>query len=452
MPLFAGLIMASTARGQELKLVTDPAAEATVQEAEVSWDDLGVNPGLLSTNPFYFIKEIRRNTLRRFSFGIVNRIETELNILSEQAAELKLQEEINTDYETGLRQPLERYQNTLRNIDVLLPSLPNIPAHQDTWDMLVRTYLVHIRLLESLRGDDLRLDEKIMSVEDIWSALVADHAVAGHGVEFLQHWTSALNKSRDFFFSGLLSAETMDRLITVTQNITDRDALLSVQEQATMRFLAAIELRGEEADWSEAVPLLNGEPARRIAALDSAREYASGEAKNNLGVIRQNLLTQFFEKKLIGKKEAERTLSTAQSLLSELNAEATSTRQLIQEQLNRAHFNINQSQEAFDVGQYGLSFSQASLAVAGMKKVVVQLPVLASEKDHIDGELQALKMRFDALPETPAGDSEDITAAAEKALAASSDLVVKGIRNAPQVMSALLQSKLLVAKAEVAAE
>ncbi len=49
--------------------------------------DLGVDPGILPTSPFYFVKEWRRAVQRVFTFNAVKKADLELNILNERAAE-----------------------------------------------------------------------------------------------------------------------------------------------------------------------------------------------------------------------------------------------------------------------------------------------------------------------------------------------------------------------------
>lgn len=63
--------------------------------AAITVGDLGVaaDPGVLPTNPFYFLKEWRRGISRLFTADPVAKAELELNILNEKAAEvLKVKE------------------------------------------------------------------------------------------------------------------------------------------------------------------------------------------------------------------------------------------------------------------------------------------------------------------------------------------------------------------------
>lgn len=56
----------------------------------IQTNDLGIaNPGLLPTNPFYFLKEWKRSIVEAFTNDPVRRVDLEIDYLNERAAELK---------------------------------------------------------------------------------------------------------------------------------------------------------------------------------------------------------------------------------------------------------------------------------------------------------------------------------------------------------------------------
>ncbi|MHB9019714.1 MAG: DUF5667 domain-containing protein, partial [Minisyncoccota bacterium] len=64
------------------------------QNEVISADQGGGDPGMLPTNPFYFFKEFGRNIQRVFTFDPVSRVELEVKITNEKAAEAKKIQEI----------------------------------------------------------------------------------------------------------------------------------------------------------------------------------------------------------------------------------------------------------------------------------------------------------------------------------------------------------------------
>ena len=80
----------SSGQGVVLNLSQKQAVQDLLDREEVSLEDFGVEtPGLLSSNPFYFMKNLRRSTQRVFVFSSTKKAEIELGILDEKAAELK---------------------------------------------------------------------------------------------------------------------------------------------------------------------------------------------------------------------------------------------------------------------------------------------------------------------------------------------------------------------------
>ena len=61
----------------------------------ITYEDLGGEPSILPTSPFYFLKEFRRDILRAFAGGPEFKAKVELQIAKERLAEIKkLTEEI----------------------------------------------------------------------------------------------------------------------------------------------------------------------------------------------------------------------------------------------------------------------------------------------------------------------------------------------------------------------
>src|SRR3989344_1198669 len=81
------------------------------------------NPGVLPTNPFYFLKEWRRGITRFFTTNPVARVELELKIVNEKAAEVvKVQEALPENTE-AISEALENYRLSQERLQSRLEAL-----------------------------------------------------------------------------------------------------------------------------------------------------------------------------------------------------------------------------------------------------------------------------------------------------------------------------------------
>ena len=88
------------------------------QVGTVGVADLGVeNPGLLPTNPFYFLKEWGRGIRRFFTFNPAAQADLELEFANDKAAELKKVEETRPNDLTAISNALKNYQSSQERLN-----------------------------------------------------------------------------------------------------------------------------------------------------------------------------------------------------------------------------------------------------------------------------------------------------------------------------------------------
>ena len=111
------------------------------------------NPGVLPSNPFYFLKEWRRGIKRFFTFDPVAKLELELKVVAEKAVEvLKVQEALPDDEESVMR-AIENYRDAQERLKSRLKSLrdtsknPNIDR---LLDQLAERAIQHEALFDDL--------------------------------------------------------------------------------------------------------------------------------------------------------------------------------------------------------------------------------------------------------------------------------------------------------------
>lgn len=111
------------------QVTTNTTTDTGSQTQNVTTADLGVeNPGLLPTNPFYFIKEWGRGIKMVFTFNPVSKAQYELNIANQKAAELKKVEQLNPDNNQAIQKALDNYNG---NLSSLKDRLNNIEQNSD---------------------------------------------------------------------------------------------------------------------------------------------------------------------------------------------------------------------------------------------------------------------------------------------------------------------------------
>ena len=86
----------------------------------------------LPSNPFYFLKELRRDMRKILAFKEIRKLELEIETANEKAAELRKMEEITPDNHEALADAIENYNGQLE----LKP--PSARYHR--WSTLVLVY------------------------------------------------------------------------------------------------------------------------------------------------------------------------------------------------------------------------------------------------------------------------------------------------------------------------
>lgn len=104
-----------------------------------------VNPGMLPTNPFYFVKKFSWGIQRAFTFNKLRRFELELKISDQQAAEIRKLEELGLDLDV-IQSAGEEYEANLRRLKTSLEELNAITSNSLSVQKILNA--VNDRLLE----------------------------------------------------------------------------------------------------------------------------------------------------------------------------------------------------------------------------------------------------------------------------------------------------------------
>lgn len=139
-------------------LVSGSAFAQTSLEVNLGIED----PGLLPTNPFYFVKEWSRAARRLFTFDPIKKAELELKITNEKAAELKRIGETTPENVNALSRALENYREAQERLEIRITGLQDVSQNPnisrilvDLTDRAVRHEKLFSELSERVSAEEL---------------------------------------------------------------------------------------------------------------------------------------------------------------------------------------------------------------------------------------------------------------------------------------------------------
>ena len=124
--------------------------------------DLGIEPGILPTSSFYFVKEWRRAIQLVFTFDAVKKADLELNILNEKAAEAQKISEADAQnieaVKSALQNYIEAHSRLVNRLNTLKETSQN-PNVDKLLDKLVEKTAKHESLFEDIAKEFNDKDE-----------------------------------------------------------------------------------------------------------------------------------------------------------------------------------------------------------------------------------------------------------------------------------------------------
>lgn len=163
------------------------------QVGTVGVADLGVeNPGLLPTNPFYFLKEWGRGIRRFFTFNPAAQAELELEFTNDKAAELKKIEETRPNDLAAIANALKNYQSSQGRLNSRFEELEETsenPNINRLLDKFATRALQHEKIFSELK-------EKFFDNKEI-------NELAGDSIEKIEESAAAASfKDNPSFFAA----------------------------------------------------------------------------------------------------------------------------------------------------------------------------------------------------------------------------------------------------------
>lgn len=324
------------------------------------------NVGLLPTNPFYFLKEWRRDIKGFFTVRPVKRAELELQVIREKSAEIKKLQTFDSSQLKLEKHIADLMERAFRQVEFYFESGQKLP------------------------------------ITETAAILPFD---GGQWENFAIKLSVLLEKKGA---AGVLWAKDLEKISPES----GRKAIGQLKENLLLKFF------GQAMADNKVLESLPKESLSTVEFLDDLKEYAEErtEFKNHLNQIRQETLNWTKENKKISRQEAEKAIVLSENLASALGENAS----LLKE---KANFNLAQAKVSLESFNFGDAFGQASLASAAATKALNHFFKTAQDFEKEIKELKAEYDRLSAAAKESGLDLKLLFNQVEKLLAKAADLL-----------------------------
>lgn len=277
----------------------ETSLEDIVEAEEVTTADLGVQePGLLPTNPLYFLKEMGRGLQRAFTLNPVAKAELDLKIASEKAAEAKKVAEQDPDNAGGISRALINFENAQKRLRERLARLqetsenPNVDA---LLDRIAERAVVHEKLLESIEAKHDNQRGAVGNARARIQETLGEISNKDTAEQFQDRLRGAFEGARGSTLRHIRSVEILDRLRESDGVSEDAKGRLNkLRDQFSDNARDSIERFAQEGEdgahrLRDAVDQIPGDRLRRSVILEEIRARASDRAANALEEARDSL-------------------------------------------------------------------------------------------------------------------------------------------------------------------
>ena len=235
----------------DIEVEVTPEAQATPVvsvEAEAGAEVKAESPGILPTNPFYFIKKFGWTIRRVFTFNPVNKVKLELDIADQRAAEIKKLSEVSED-EGAIVKAAANYEEHVDRLTAKLEALKETSANPNVDKLLDR--VLEKSLKQQERFQDLKakheaLKEKFESAKEKLDEVVAKVSEKEADPEkFKNRLDKALDKEKQGIIKEIKKAEIFERIEGKVTDDVLREKLMRIKDdvagEATLRVKAEIQ-------------------------------------------------------------------------------------------------------------------------------------------------------------------------------------------------------------------
>jgi len=383
---------------------TEDVAVTAVNAETVTNADLGIpNPGLLPTNPFYFLKEFGRAVRRAVTFDSVKKAELELNITNEKVAELKQVEENQPQNTEAIQNAIQNYQDNQTRLIQKFENLTETSSNPNI-EKLLQNFadkaVKHAKVFDELQNkfeNQNQISGEINQVREMASNVVAAASAKDEPAKFAAKVERVLTTEKGSELKNVRSIEILDNFI---KNASDevKVSLEKVRDDVSSRLQTdiknAIRTQGAETV-KQAIMNLPGNAVRRAVILKELEQKAGGAV---FGVL-QSAVTTMNKEIISGENIMEKAQAQLQSAGDALSKLANRLNENVQPPANVKEL-YEKAKNAYEKGKaaffeekkYGEAFGQATSAEMAARnalrafeeKTATQTSSLKSELDRME--------------------------------------------------------------------
>src|SRR3989344_5834334 len=234
--------------------------------------------GLLPSNPFFFVKEWTRSVKRAWIFDTIKKIEYDLGIVDEKAAELQKIARIAPEKADLITNAVENYQLNLEQLIPQVESLKglNISDINKLLDNLVEKSLVHAELLSSLSSQFNQDADLSVKLKDAEKRVLYIMSIIPQKVERPEDFRIRLqqiinDQSQDF--KEFKAAEILDYLELLLPSGQLRNEINKLKKDLLLKFGVQVQNGLDQEVFSQLVM----DPMIQLKLLDEIRKSVSDQ-------------------------------------------------------------------------------------------------------------------------------------------------------------------------------
>jgi antitoxin component HigA of HigAB toxin-antitoxin module len=400
----------------------------------ITLKDLGVtNPGILPTNPFYFLKEVGRGINRIFTFDPISQAELELKIANEKAAELMRLEELTPDNVEAIGKAVDSYKESVEKLKSIINSFTETsgnPRVNDLLNNLTEKTLKHEQLFKELEGKYETLKNKTEGVRnELDSVMSSIPDKLDNPEEFKARLEKGISEQEGGIDKELKILNFINQLENKSGSIEVRGKLSQLKDDEVLKFEGKIksimpEISKNPGDFEEYIKeILPKDGLEQVELLDEIRERTTDDdLKLALGELRNGLISdaeknkEITAEKIIGTiKEAEDVVKEVEARLnagiaeigSDIESKAKEENvgqeavlndkfESVKALLSRAKFNLEEAKKFNDASQSGAAYGQANSALVLAESALGQI---LKRTEDASGDVNELKNKLGVLME-----------------------------------------------------
>lgn len=403
--IFSFLVVFSFSVVSSAMAQTTDIAETAIQATEITAQDLEVeDPGMLPTSPFYFLKNWTRGIKRIITLDPTKKAELELEIINQQASEIKKVEEIAPDRLNSISKAISNYQNNadrLKNRLEALKETSQNPNIDKLMEKLVDRSIKHQELFDGLKQKFEGREDLIQGLENAEQTINNIMTIVPRQFDrpeaFQERLERIIEKRPDNLFKEMRATEIIDR---INENLTDeqKEAIQKAKDSFMEKFKEKMKnLKESEKTKILSPKILNrlpGDIFNRLKILEEIGEGSdSASFRARIEAVGDELESEIEN---LTKEKVEATINEAANIISKLEEKisasstvAESRLKIAKDHLIKAKANLAEAKRIISTENWRESFGKATSALViarnGLRVLMEQIMPMPFLRPPITG-------------------------------------------------------------------